>query len=192
MAEDIHDELDALGIVQWRVVAIVHAMIDAGAVARLECQLPECVYPHDRSFTKGSGRGHNRKGLVVDHIIPMLQGGNSRPGNLRILHAQCNVKRSIGWKQTPEVRAKMSEARRRMWAEGRYANALAKRRPGWNAGTKRHGGKGGRGMSDEHVREARVRFAEGESYSNLARHFGVSLSTVRRAVDGIGTYGDVT
>lgn len=30
--------------------------------------------------------------------------------------------RGVGWKQTPEARAKISEAKRRQWAEGVYAN----------------------------------------------------------------------
>jgi hypothetical protein len=126
----LHSQIEALAHTNWRVRAILHAMVDAGTLCRLECQLPEC-YMDDRLFdVQRKGRGHRAKGLVIDHIVPQLQGGSDRPENLRAIHANCNTHRARGWKMSEEAKAKISAAKTR---DGGWSQAIAKRQPGWNA-----------------------------------------------------------
>lgn len=34
--------------------------------------------------------------MTLDHVIPLSRGGKTTPGNLRLAHAKCNVRRGNG------------------------------------------------------------------------------------------------
>lgn len=192
--EDLHRQVQALAHTNWRCRAILHAMIDAGTLTKMECQLPECFMDNRAFDVQTRGRGHNAKGLVIDHIVPRLQGGSDRPENLRAIHATCNVARARGWKMTAEGRAKISEA---IKARGGWKTANDKRPAGWNKMSRpddhRADGNGGRAraLTDEQVREARRRYAAGEIYRSIAADFGCSETPVMWAVRRLRTYADV-
>jgi hypothetical protein len=174
----LHEQIEALRHNNWRVRAILHAMVDLGRLTSLECQLPEC-YMESRAFdAQQDGRlGHNAKGLVLDHIIPQLQGGNDRLENLRAIHGTCNVRRARGWKMAPEARAKISAAIQR---DGGWRRAVEGRAPGWN-----------RKLSEDQVMNMRQGYKTGRTIGQIAADQGVSYSTARAAIHGIASYASV-
>lgn len=179
--EALHCEVDALGHANWRVRAILHAMVAAGSLTVLECQLPACVMA-DRKFDPQSvGRGHIRKGLVIDHIIPQLQGGSHRPENLQVIHANCNVARARGWKMPESAKEAIRAAALKRIAED---PGYAKRRV---AG--RHY-KGSRHpvLTASQVAEMRAACAAGATVKSLADMYAVGYSTARDAIAGDNAY----
>lgn len=183
--EELHRQIEALGLSNWRVRAILHTMVEAGTLATLECQLPDC-YLAFREFERSPSRGYQPRGLVIDHITPQLQGGSDRPENLRVIHGYCNVARNRGWKHKPEALAAMSIAARERES---WRAAVAGRQVGWNRKRRdddRRGGK--RLITDEQVREIRRRYAGGETQRALAQVFGVTHVTIGTVVHGLGAY----
>jgi hypothetical protein len=186
--EEVHRQVEGLKHANWRVRAILHAMVDAGTLPRLECQLPNC-YMDSREFeTQKQGRGHNGKGLVIDHIVPQLQGGSDRPENLRAIHATCNVSRAKGWKMSEEAKARIGAAAK---ARGGWKYAIAKRPPAWNCVTRPDDGRTRRLLTDEQVREMRSLYRSGVSVKVLAERYDVGGSTARHAIHRQCAYADV-
>lgn len=173
--ESLHQQIEGLCHANWRVRAILHAMVEAGSLTRLECQLPDCVMDSREFDPQRSGRGHVRKGLVIDHIVPQLQGGSDRPENLRVIHANCNVARAKGWKQTPEARAAIAKAAK---ARGGWEKANTLRKPGWNLK-----------LADAAVREMRAAYRAGETIQSIATRHDVGYTTAHSAITGRRSYG---
>ncbi len=184
--EALHKQIEALGLTNWRARAILHAMVEAGTLAVIECQLPGC-YLETREFVRSPSRGYQRRGLVIDHITPQLQGGSDRPENLRPIHGYCNVARNSGWKHKQEVRDALSVAARERES---WRAAVAGRQPGWNRKTREDDQRGGRlpKLTKEQVLEIRRRYAEGERQRALSEEFGVSHPTIIKAVHGRDPY----
>jgi len=185
--EPLHCQVEQLRHANWRVRAILHAMVEAGSLTVLECQLPEC-YMDSREFEmQRKGRGHNGKGLVLDHIVPRLQGGNDRPENLRAIHATCNIMRARGWKMSDEARARISKAAK---ARGGWKAAVEKRPSGWNVAQRSTDRRLGGRLDVETVRAMRAAYRAGQSISSQAKKYGVSAGTARNAIHGLHYYQD--
>lgn len=158
----LHDQIDALGLAMWRSRALLHAMVDAGAISTLECQLPDCKMPH-RGFLPREGQtGSRAMSIVVDHILPRACGGGDRLDNLRILHDACNVRRDRkeGWNRKVRV-------------------------------DDRRGGNKRAYLNKTQVEEIRARYAAGEYYRQIAPDYGVTNVTIMHAVRGILAYEGV-
>lgn len=188
MSEELHAQIDALDHTNWRVRAILHGMVASGTLTQLECQLPECYMDNRQFDTQRRGRGHNAKGLVIDHVVPQLSGGTDRPENLRAIHATCNVMRARGWKMSPEARAKLSAAAK---ARGGWKVAIEKRQPGFNRAQRADDGRAKAKLDETTVREMRQRYASGTTIRTLAVEQGVCYSTARAAVRGLLKYAAI-
>lgn len=178
--ETLHQQVESVQLSNWRIRALLHAMVDSGTLGALECQLPDC-YLDSRSFEHQESKGFTARGLVIDHITPQIQGGSDRPENLRVIHGYCNVARARGWKHKPETREALSRAARERES---WRHAVEKRSPGWNRKVRADDRRGGRApkLTEAQVREIRRRYMDGEAQRALAKEFGVSHPTIISAV----------
>ncbi|MFD7978894.1 HNH endonuclease [Streptomyces sp. NPDC059071] len=198
---EFHDQLDALNHTNWHVKAIVHCLIDLGAIERLECQYENCILDTREFRPRKGGRGHEAYSLAVDHIDPQMSGGTHRPENLRPIHASCNVSRGLR-KESPETTQKRREARAAFLASDRtehWRSRMKERPQGWNKAaseTDRRGGRPGvRGgvtaLTPDQVSELRARQSAGETIKALAEELKISFSTAHKAIRGKGPYSDI-
>lgn len=118
---DLHEELLTYTFASWHSYTIIHCMIDAGIVTKLECMATECKLP-TREFLKQGPRGSGGL-LVLDHIVPRRTRGSHQIGNLRIVHNSCNA----GWRKgitgsfhTDETKAVLSAKMKQAHADGKF------------------------------------------------------------------------
>lgn len=127
--DDLHSELDTYVFADWRQYAVIHAMIDAGAITSIACMYPTCLF-ETRDFPKKSTRGQ-RNGLTIDHIVARRHGGSHRVQNLRLAHNACNCqwrKGEIGSYHTSESIEIIRKKALAQHADGRGPNYSDPRR----------------------------------------------------------------
>jgi hypothetical protein len=152
---DLHAEIETYVFSSWVGYAIVHALIDAGRVLKIECQMPECRRD-TRVFAKSGRRGQGDL-LVIDHIVHTQDGGSNRIENLRLAHLSCNS----GWRKgrpgvifTDEAKARISAGVRKAHADGKFKKIYTPER-----GAKISAAFTGRPLADEtksKIRDART------------------------------------
>lgn len=190
--ESLHGQVAGLGIANWHVRAILHALIDAGQIETLECQYESCIF-NSRAFVARTGsRGHEKRSVVIDHIETQMQGGSDRLENLRAIHASCNVSRAERL-DSPETREKRRAARAEYLASDRTAKwraGIARRGEGWNVRQSPDDKRRGHilALTPEDVVRARAMVRDGAKMAEVAAEFKVSLSTAHNAVHGRGAY----
>lgn len=85
--EQLHLQLEGLGLTNKIAELAVHCLIDMGSVTALVCADEHCLRPGE-PFVNGGRR--NPLGLSIDHIQIRVAGGSHRPENIRIVHYVCN------------------------------------------------------------------------------------------------------
>lgn len=142
---DLHAEIETYTFAGWQGYAIIHALIDAGRVTKIECQMPVCQRS-TRDFAKSGRRGQGDL-LVIDHIVQRQDGGSSRIENLRLAHLSCNS----GWRKgrpgvvfTEEVKARISAKVKKAHADGKFKKTYTPER-----GAKISAALSGRPLTDE-------------------------------------------
>lgn len=118
---DLHEEIETHTFSSWATYSIVHALIDAGRVTAIECQITKCK----RESRKFAASGHRGQGdlLTIDHIVPRYEGGSSRIENLRLAHLSCNSGWRSGKKGKPhsqETRDRLSQVMKQAHADGKF------------------------------------------------------------------------
>lgn len=188
--EALHEAVAGLNIGNWHVRALLHVFIDAGKVTALECQWEDCPMESRRFAPRTPGQGHQGASLTIDHIHPQRQGGSDRFDNLRIVHADCNVRRAAGWKMSAEARAKIGAAsrEREAWRKAKAAwtpECCLKTRP-----DDRRGGNRPPMFTPEQAEEIRARYAEGARYIDLAAAYGTNITTIMHVVRRMEAYSE--
>lgn len=118
---DLHEELLTYTFSAWHSYTIVHCMIDAGIITKLECMADECKLP-TRAFIKQGPRG-SAAIMVIDHVIPRRSNGSHKIDNLRIMHNACNAawrKGLPGVQFSDETRAQISASVKKAHADGKF------------------------------------------------------------------------
>lgn len=87
MKEVLHQEVQALRFSSALPAIALHALIEAGAVTKIECHAEVCKYDTRKFVPCGEDR---RLVLSFDHIKRILFNGSHRPENIRLLHLGCN------------------------------------------------------------------------------------------------------
>ncbi len=104
---DLHDEIDQLDVRDTGRQMLLHALVDAGVIIRIACEVTTCKF--DRTTF---GTAKSPTGVSIDHIVPRRDGGSNRSNNLRLAHISCNVGRNTGRVTPPDVRKKIGDAHR--------------------------------------------------------------------------------
>lgn len=107
--DELHVDLLTIKLASWHDYTIIHAMIDAGQVTSIECQMHECALS-TRAFAIKATRGQ-ADAMTLDHINERRNNGSHKISNLRIVHNCCNVRRKqpdlVGRHHTPETRERL-------------------------------------------------------------------------------------
>jgi hypothetical protein len=167
---NLQDQVDALGIQDWRRRAIVHLLIDTGRVTVLECQADDCPF-EDRSFAPGNGRQHAQRQIGIHHIVARCAGGGERPDNLTIVHRWCNSSQPRPWKRTPEQSERHRAAIQARRARGEPVGGTA------------------RALDWQQECALVTAWVEGATGVALAEQFGVSQMTVSHVIRRRPPYG---
>lgn len=117
MSTDLHKQVDALGMTDWRIRALLHSLVDLRVITEVECMDPACRYSGERF-----NQGRYPLKVSIDHVDRRANGGTDLPGNLRIVHLGCNAARNgagdraAPGPQSTAIKAKKSAAMKRWWA----------------------------------------------------------------------------